>query len=281
MARPNSSLPKSCVLLVEGPDDKHVVQHILERYQIRLDFAVEDRGGVEPVLDSVGAELRVPGRQALGILVDANTDLSARWDAVKARLLTEEIGLPQRPVAGGTISPTGSKPRVGVWLMPDNTSTGELEDFVVQMMPAGDPVWPMSQGYIDAISDQDRKFSRQKTQRAKLHAGWQPEKIPGAWALPFVPATWRLTASFVAHSSHGYKLSSRSIIPMPTESPYRPGNCHTGPAGGSPVRRNCGRDNSGDRSWKTMSTRLPMATLASASGWNSASTRLAMRRRPS
>ena len=54
--------------------------------------------------------------------------------------------------------------------MPDNTSSGELEDFVVQMVPAKDTVWPKSQRYIDAIPQQDRKFSEQKTQRAKLHA---------------------------------------------------------------------------------------------------------------
>ena len=170
MARPNSSLPKPCVLLVEGQDDEHVVRHILMRRELTLDFVIENREGIEPLLDSIGAELRTPGRQALGILVDANTDLSSRWDAVKTRLSTEGIGLPRRPAAGGTIITTASKPHVGVWLMPDNTSGGELEDFVVQMVPAGDPVWPMSQRYIDAIPEQDRKFSKQKTQRAKLHA---------------------------------------------------------------------------------------------------------------
>ena len=178
MARPNSTLPEPRVLLVEGPDDKHVVQHILGRCHFKLDVAVEDRGGVEPLLDSVGAELKAPGRQALGILVDANTNLSARWNAVKARLLSEGIRLSQRPVAGGTITPTGVTPRVGVWLMPDNTSGGELEDFVVQMMPAKDTVWPMSQRYIDAIPQQDRKFSEQKTQRAKLHAWLATREAP-------------------------------------------------------------------------------------------------------
>ncbi len=170
MARPNSSLPKPCVLLVEGQDDEHVVRHLLRRHKSILDFVIENREGVEPLLDSIGAELRAPGRQALGILVDANTDLSSRWDAVKTRLSTEGIRLPRHPAAEGTIVTAASKPRVGVWLMPDNTSGGELEDFVVQMVPAGDTVWPMSQRYIDAIPEQDRKFSKQKTQRAKLHA---------------------------------------------------------------------------------------------------------------
>ena len=178
MARPNSSLPKPRVLLVEGQDDEHVVGHLLMRREAALDFDIENRGGINPLLDSIGAELRAPGRQALGILVDADTDLPSRWDAVKTRLSAEGIELPGRPAAGGTTVTAASMPRVGVWLMPDNTSGGELEDFVVQMVPAGDPVWPMAQRYIDAIPEQHRKFSRQKTQRAKLHAWLAARKDP-------------------------------------------------------------------------------------------------------
>ena len=54
--------------------------------------------------------------------------------------------------------------------MPDNSSNGDLEDFVVQMVPSGDLVWGFAQRYIDGIPQQDRKFSQQKTQRAKLYA---------------------------------------------------------------------------------------------------------------
>lgn len=170
MARPNSSLPKPCVLLVEGQDDEHVVRHLLRRRESTLDFDIENREGINSLLDSIGAELRAPGRQALGILVDADTDLLSRWDAVRTRLSAESIELPRRPASGGTAVAAASKPRVGVWLMPDNTSGGELEDFVVQMVPAGDSVWPMAQRYIDAIPEYHRKFSQQKTQRARLYA---------------------------------------------------------------------------------------------------------------
>ena len=54
--------------------------------------------------------------------------------------------------------------------MPDNQSPGELEDFVAQMIPGGDPVWPLSQNYIEGIPAGDRKFASGKTLRAKIHA---------------------------------------------------------------------------------------------------------------
>jgi hypothetical protein len=59
------------------------------------------------------------------------------------------------------------------------------------------------------------------------------------------------------------------------------GNCHTGPCGGSLDSLNCGKVKSSAMSWNTTCTRLPMATFASASGWNWSSTRLAIRRMPS
>ena len=54
--------------------------------------------------------------------------------------------------------------------MPDNRSPGELEDFIADMIPGDDSVWPLSQAYIDGIPAESRLFSVKKEQRAKVHA---------------------------------------------------------------------------------------------------------------
>ena len=144
MAGPPSPQPMPGVLLVEGQDDQHVVRHILERHESPVAFGIESRGGIEPLLASIGAELKTPGRQALGILVDADSDVTARWEALRARLRVGGTELPGNPGAGGTIVATTSVPRVGVWLMPDNASSGELEDFVVQMVSTDDTAWHLA-----------------------------------------------------------------------------------------------------------------------------------------
>ena len=61
-------------------------------------------------------------------------------------------------------------PRVGIWLMPDNQSLGELEDFVAQMIPDNDPVWPLSQDYISRIPEEHREFAENKTSTAEVYA---------------------------------------------------------------------------------------------------------------
>ncbi len=183
MARPNS---QSHVLLVEGQDDKHVVRHLCKQHQSTLSFfipdkddpqvtvsdrqaiSIEDKGGIELLLESINLEIQVSGRQAVGILVDANSDLAARWDEVTGRLQKAGIKFPKSPSPDGTI--IQAKPRIGIWLMPDNTSAGELEDFVTKMIPTEDPVWPLSLSYIEGIPEADRKFSEKKKLRAQLYA---------------------------------------------------------------------------------------------------------------
>ena len=163
------------VLLVEGPDDKHVVIHLSERSELEQNFWIIEKEGKDKLVDSIVLEARTPGRTVLGIVLDANDNPDARWQALTDRLnrLRQEDHfdlpeLPDKPEPSGTI--IEGKLRIGVWLMPDNRSTGELEDFVGSMIPSGDPVWPLSEAYIEGIPPADRKFAPGKIQRAKVHA---------------------------------------------------------------------------------------------------------------
>lgn len=183
--------PPDRVLLVEGQDDFHVVRQICERNPIMPNFDILPQGGKDRLLKAIGPELNAEGRKAVGILMDADDDLDAQWQAIVNRLLQRArmydhfslSDLPAHPVAtGAIIESTGmisdAPLRIGIWLMPDNRSTGELEDFVGSMIPAADPVWPRSQDYIDGIPHDDRKFSPGKTQRAKVHAWLAARETP-------------------------------------------------------------------------------------------------------
>ena len=113
---------KDRVLLVEGPDDEHVVWHLSNRHEGMPDFCILQKEGIENLLDFMALEILEPGRTAVGILLDANDDLTARWSSVVDRLRAEKIRVPESPETGGTI--LESSPRIGIWLMPDNASPG-------------------------------------------------------------------------------------------------------------------------------------------------------------
>ena len=169
MNRPPSPLLAPRILLVEGADDKHVVRQLFcRRHQFPPDFSIEDKEGIDKLLSSIEVEIKVSGRQTVGILADANDDVANRWKVITDRLSEVDIQPLASPEPAGTIIP--GTPRVGIWLMPDNESPGELENFVVQMIPNEDPVWPLSRDYIDGIPREGRKFSAKKELRAQLYA---------------------------------------------------------------------------------------------------------------
>ena len=167
----------SRILLVEGQDDKHVVLHIIRRLGLDLDIDIDDggaRGGYSNLRDRIDTTIDEPGVEAVGVMADANDDVTNRWASVtdaareSERLRLASIELPGKPEPEGMI--VEGKPRISIWLMPDNQSPGELEDFVAKMIPPDDTVWRLAQKYIDGIPEADRRFAEGKTERAKVHA---------------------------------------------------------------------------------------------------------------
>ena len=166
------------VLLVEGPDDKHVVRQLC-RHQSVPNFSIKVAGTVETLLSTVGAEMLAPGRKCVGILIDADDDPRRRWEELVDLLSEEDIRIPGHPNPLGTIVNTAEGPPIGIWVMPDNGSSGELEDFVQKMIPAGDPVWPRSQRYVNQIPVKHQRFRPGKLLRAQMYAWLATREIPG------------------------------------------------------------------------------------------------------
>lgn len=165
---PSPSSPPPRVLLVEGDDDKHVVRHLCNVVGLEVKFSIDDKRGKDSLLAAIRNEVRVPGRDALGILLDADDDLQSRWNAVSEALSRVDVDAPEEPDPCGTV--IDNRPRIGVWLMPNNQTPGELEEFIAGMIPTADPVWPRSGAYVDGIPTADRKFASGKTLRAKVRS---------------------------------------------------------------------------------------------------------------
>ena len=189
------------LLLVEGQDDRHFVKQIWDKHHNRSSkllffngaeppFGISDKGNFNELCKDIPTQITTPGREVLGILADANGDPMKQWDEISSELKkTYKLGgaskhlqldpyeIPDAPDPTGTI--INSKPRIGVWLMPDNQSPGELEDFAAKMVPDDDPVWPLSKEYIQNIPKQHRKFNCDKMPKAELFAWLATRYEPG------------------------------------------------------------------------------------------------------
>ena len=160
----------SRVLIVEGSDDEHVVKHLVKRHCFKRDFEISKKGGYRQLKKSIPVEVNAPGRDALGFVADANDNVIGRWQSISGALKEAGCDVPDILPNSGSMFPGPRGLRVGVWLMPDNKSGGELENLVHEMIPKGDPILPRARSYIDQIPERDRKFTNAKLTRAYVHA---------------------------------------------------------------------------------------------------------------
>ena len=185
---------KTQLLLVEGPDECHVVSKLLARYEIEPSFKIAPKGSFEELRSSIYNEVNAPKRRVLGILADANDHPDRRWQSISDQLRRAACDVPNQCSSTGTIFPGPRGTRVGVWLMPDNQHQGELEDFVAGMIPEGEPTWPRARQYIDDIPDCERKFRPGKLTRAYVHAWLATRREPRPMGLA-------ITAGDLLHDS--------------------------------------------------------------------------------
>lgn len=169
------------VLMVEGKDDCHVVSHICGTRRLGRIDDIRSYEGKDNLLDSIGTRLKESDLTSLGVLLDADTDLAARWQAVAERLRRAGYqNVPVVPDVLGTVldsPPRTLLPRVGVWLMPNNKLSGILEDFLAFLVDPADQLFQHVENCMRTIPEGERRFDVLNAPKAKIHTwlAWQAE----------------------------------------------------------------------------------------------------------
>jgi hypothetical protein len=187
------------ILLVEGKDDVHVFRALFGQRRLPHLTEIKEHEGYGPLLEAIPVRLIESEVQAVGIVLDADTDLAGRWEAVRCRLVAagyataptvpDSQGLVMQPPADSLL------PRVGAWLMPNNQLPGILEDFLRFLVPAGDPLFAYASQTVNGIPARLRLFNSVDTPKALIHTwlAWQAE--PGR------PLGTSITAGFLNHAT--------------------------------------------------------------------------------
>lgn len=167
-------------LLVEGIDDYHVCSHLLKNHRISEKYInIIDKKGIDNLLETLDVELIGSGERRLGIVVDADTNFAARWEALRNILIRSGYTMPLEPNPVGTIIDQEGLPVVGLWFMPNNKFPGMLEDFVSFLIPPGDSLWPMAEDILQKVIKKDCRFRETYLMKAQLHTWLAWQEQPG------------------------------------------------------------------------------------------------------
>jgi hypothetical protein len=187
------------LLFVEGDDDLHVISAICKSYTlpqtfkikipenrdiVSTDVKIEEKGGIDNVLKAAEFHL-IDGAdsvECVGIVIDADLMLSARWQSVSSILKKAGFkNLPVLPDPNGTIIKQELLPTFGVWIMPDNKiERGFLETFLTFLVPnpENNKTWQQARKCVAEL--EERPFIKQEadhTTKAEIHTflAWQEE----------------------------------------------------------------------------------------------------------
>jgi len=180
-----SDLNGTAQLLVEGNNDRHVVWALCAQHKVPETFSVEipkeDNGGVDILLKSIPVRLKISGLRALGIIIDADQNLTGRWDAICNQLRQAGYSeLPSTPGPNGSIIEVDQMPRIGIWLMPNNYLSGMLENFVSYLIPESDPLAEKAENILlDIERNGLNKYSSLHHQKAFIHTWLAWQETPG------------------------------------------------------------------------------------------------------
>lgn len=169
------------LLLVEGKDDEHVLYHLLEHHNVPTTFRIKDKRGIDNLLETLDAELDAGGLERLGVIVDADTAPSSRWQSLRSIFAQSGCPLPDQADPLGTVIELSGRTlaRVGVWVMPDNEAEGMLEDFVRSLVPPGDALLVFAEECVDEVIARDCRFRLSYRSKALIHTWLSWQKEPG------------------------------------------------------------------------------------------------------
>ncbi|MCY4304499.1 MAG: hypothetical protein OXC62_06945 [Aestuariivita sp.] len=173
------------MLLVEGYNDEKVVEHLLKNWGVSFEnhFKIKQAGNIDELLKLIPRQIKESGIKTLGILADANNSFDNRQQSISDRLKEAHCSTTSQLAPIGTVFSGWKGIRIGIWLMPDNQTAGELENFIYRMIPKDDSILPNAKKFIDNIPVEDRKFSNKKLFRAYVHAWLATRKKPNPMGL--------------------------------------------------------------------------------------------------
>lgn len=169
----------SKILLVEGGDDKHVILALCNKFELAQTFTIKDCGGIDSLFEQIPVRFKQTNIDTVGVIIDADVRISTRWNQMQRILSKSFSDLPEDLPTEGLIYSENEK-KVGVWIMPDNSTSGMLENFIRFLVPDNDLLLPQVKDLLDEIErNRQNKYRVIHRAKAEVHSWLALQEDPG------------------------------------------------------------------------------------------------------
>ncbi len=208
--------------MVEGNDDKQALIHLIDHHvtwgnnKNEWPVRVDDCDGVDNLLEPAFLRVHLKSSEIrrLGIVIDANSKFESRWQSLQDRGSEVFLDFPKSLPEDGLIVQDAGGKRMGIWVMPDNRSSGMLEDFLSHLVPAAsERLWKFAQDSAREAAALGAAYRESHSSKAAIHT-WLAWADPPGQSLgtallrrcldPHAP----MTSSFVAWFKKLFQLES-------------------------------------------------------------------------
>ena len=135
------------LLLVEGQDEVGFFTGLLNYLQIE-DVQIVDYGGrnaFRPQMEAYTREPTFSEIRSMAVIVDADLSANSALQSIQDTL--DHFGLPTPQTF---LLPAGDSPQVSIFVMPDNSSSGALEDLCLEAL-ANDPAMQCVDNFLQCV----------------------------------------------------------------------------------------------------------------------------------
>jgi len=212
------------ILIVEGKTERYSIPELMDFHTVwgnkPKEWVVEilETNGIDGILKTkvISTASKTPKLHALGVIIDADDKFTARWTQLKS--LCEEIaeGFPEELPEEGLIYVTTKGLRIGVWIMPDNSSRGMMETFLSLMLsPECSHIWGVAKKTCSEVSELPNSFKGIHQDKSQIHAylAWidpPGQTLPEAIISKAINANSPLAQQFVSWMMNLFELTPRN-----------------------------------------------------------------------
>lgn len=149
---------RKSLLLVEGKSETYLIGELCPLCGIDINFETVSEDSITTLKTSLKTRLKSTNEyNKIWVIIDADTNFESAWQSIRDILMRSgKYSAVQHKTPmlqeGFIVSPDDANDiTIGVWIMPNNTDIGMLEDFLISLIECNDTLYEKATNIVEEI----------------------------------------------------------------------------------------------------------------------------------